>query len=70
MWELPLLESGDGAEPLLKLRHSITTTDYTVLVHQRKQVMETDGKWVAVAAAGRLALTGLARKILRSLGHA
>ncbi len=69
MWELPLLESGNGAEPLLKLRHSITTTDYTVLVYRRDQVMGTDGKWVTVAAADRLALTGLARKILRSLQH-
>jgi A/G-specific adenine glycosylase len=70
MWELPLLESGNGAKPLLKLRHSITTTDYTVLVHRRDQVMETDGKWVVAAVAHRLALTGLARKILRLLEHA
>jgi A/G-specific adenine glycosylase len=70
MWELPLLENGNEAKPLLKLRHSITTTDYTVLVYRSDEVMGAEGKWVAVAAAHRLALTGLTRKILRSLEHA
>jgi A/G-specific adenine glycosylase len=70
MWELPELESSNGATPLLRLRHSITTTDYTVLVHERSEVVGTNGKWVALTAAPRLALTGLAGKILRSLRHA
>jgi A/G-specific adenine glycosylase len=65
MWELPELESGDGyAAPLLKLRHSITTTDYTVFVHVSER---GTGRWTPLRAAERLALTGLTRKILRSL---
>ena len=34
MWELPEIEGqNENKLPLLKLRHSITTTDYTVFVH-------------------------------------
>jgi A/G-specific adenine glycosylase len=72
MWELPEV-TANGREPLMTLRHSITTTDYTVRV-----VSEDAGRpvvpgrpnrgstWVTLARAQRLPLTGLTRKILRA----
>ncbi len=62
MWELPECSAGNRAKPMLKLRHSITTTDYSVLVYAAESTEE--GRWVHVRAAERMALTGLARKIL------
>ena len=67
MWELPEIGPVKGNEtPLLTLRHSITTTDYSVLVFATKTAT-TAGRWVPVHAAERLPLTGLTRKILRKL---
>jgi A/G-specific adenine glycosylase len=67
MWELPMLEpSSDGLTPLLKLRHSITTTDYTVFVHRSARGTQK-GRWVPLRSVHRLPLTGLARKIIRRL---
>jgi hypothetical protein len=64
MWELPELASANGATPLCTLRHSITVTNYTVRVWQNVP-SGVDGKWIPRERLGRLALTGLARKILR-----
>ena len=69
MWELPKMvgthhEGADG-DPLLKLRHSITTTDYLVTVTVGSAPKCTHGAWVQVSRLSTLALTGLARKILR-----
>jgi A/G-specific adenine glycosylase len=67
MWELPPRGKGpklQSAPPIMKLKHSITTTDYSVLVfpgNLRK------GQWVPLQNAERFALTGLTRKILRKL---
>ncbi len=70
MWELPMSREKTNtgkqpaAQPLMKLKHSITTTDYSVLVfagNSRK------GQWVPLCNAERFALTGLTRKILRKL---
>ena len=78
MWELPELEasavsrSRNGAThpPLsFTLRHSITVTDYTVNVWQIKAPKQSKGKWVAVERLRKIALTGLARKILRKAFH-
>ncbi|HEX3092136.1 MAG TPA: A/G-specific adenine glycosylase [Candidatus Angelobacter sp.] len=67
MWELPEITPGKRNEtPLLTLRHSITTTDYSVFVFTT-QTATTAGRWVPVHAAERLPLTGLTRKILRKL---
>jgi A/G-specific adenine glycosylase len=67
MWELPMLEPNcDRLTPLLKLRHSITTTDYTVFVHGSAKG-DQKGQWVPLRSVHRLPLTGLARKIIRSL---
>jgi A/G-specific adenine glycosylase len=47
------------------LRHSITVTDYTVRVWRIHAAAGVRGEWVAVRQLTRVALTGLARKILR-----
>jgi A/G-specific adenine glycosylase len=66
MWELPEIRPGKRNEtPLLTLRHSITTTDYSVLVFATTATAA--GRWVAMHGAERLPLTGLTRKILRKL---
>ena len=54
-----------GPEPYLMLRHSITVTDYTVQVWRTRASTQPGGKWLPVARLKQLALTGLARKILR-----
>jgi A/G-specific adenine glycosylase len=68
MWELPACseknQKRQTLQPLMKLVHSITTTDYSVLVfpgNLRK------GQWVPLKNVERIALTGLTRKILRKL---
>src|SRR5215471_4807901 len=70
MWELPQLERTDirGKTPVLKLRHSITTTDYSILIYANGRKRPGDGVWCPLRAVGRLPLTGLARKALRRLG--
>jgi A/G-specific adenine glycosylase len=71
MWELPTLapEQVNGDAPLLRLRHSITDTDYRVAVFAtapgQLQDVATDSKWLSTLQCERLPLTGLARKILR-----
>jgi len=54
-----------STEPLFTVRHSITVTDYTVRVSRGAASGGVGGKWVPVERLGRVALTGLARKILR-----
>jgi len=56
-----------SSEGCFTLKHSITVTDYTVRVWRQPvpPQPEARGKWVAVGRLGRIALTGLARKILR-----
>ncbi|HZP21861.1 MAG TPA: A/G-specific adenine glycosylase, partial [Terriglobales bacterium] len=69
MWELPALgaEQTDGYPPLLRLRHSITDTDYRVAVFaiDAKPLQAPNAKWFTWAQCLRLPMTGLARKILR-----
>ncbi|MGA9308640.1 MAG: A/G-specific adenine glycosylase [Candidatus Sulfotelmatobacter sp.] len=66
MWELPELASSNGAgRPSLTLRHSITITDYTVHVWRGAAPSSVDGKWIPSERLRQVALTGLARKILR-----
>ena len=72
MWELPLAQTSktgsSGApwlEPVMELRHSITTTDYRVAVFEEPV---RKGKWVEREQLAHLPLTGLARKILRRAG--
>jgi A/G-specific adenine glycosylase len=65
MWELPEL-APDGVVPKvwLRLKHSITTTNYDVQVV--REGGSRIGKKFAVEQLGEIPLTGLARKILRA----
>jgi A/G-specific adenine glycosylase len=66
MWELPEIPSPDNhARPTVSVRHSITTTDYTVHVWRRATPTAVVGRWVEANSLDRIALTGLTRKILR-----
>jgi len=67
MWELPeaRVTSSTGS-PQITLRHSITITDYTVRVWYATAPSHAAGKWTPVGRLKRIALTGLARKILRA----
>jgi len=62
MWELPEIAARSKTE--IKLRHSITVTDYVVHI-SRAKVPGVGGRWVPKSRLNRLPLTGLARKILR-----
>ena len=73
MWELPEVGASDAlalepSEKRLTLRHSITVTDYTVRVLQQPAPRNPKGRWVACSRLPDLALTGLARKILKATG--
>lgn len=65
MWELPLAdEPVTRRQPIAHLRHSITTTDYKIVVYPGTGG-STDAEWIPIRKAERMALTGLAKKILR-----
>ena len=69
MWELPSLapEAINGNAPLVRVRHSITDTDYRVTVYAIPEESRGSGReerWFTPKQYERLALTGLARKIL------
>jgi A/G-specific adenine glycosylase len=67
MWELPEIAGQSGtAEAWLTLRHSITVTDYLVRVIRCPTPQGISGSWISQRRVARLALTGLARKILRA----
>jgi A/G-specific adenine glycosylase len=64
MWELPIAKVPlVGRQPIAEFRHSITTTDYKVTVYAGAG--DCEGKWVPLGKAETMALTGLAKKILR-----
>jgi len=64
MWELPRLPLPPaGREPLFRLKHSITVTNYEIAVFDTGK--PDGGSWVALKRIPELPLTGLARKILR-----
>jgi A/G-specific adenine glycosylase len=66
MWELPeIARPVNRAKPDALLRHSITLTDYRVHVW-RETADHIPGKWIALRQLRKLAMTGLARKILRN----
>jgi A/G-specific adenine glycosylase len=80
MYELPPLpqDAVQGREPLLRLRHAITNTNYYVQVYAasgpqdrglRRSVpaAKSDLHWVLTHRLGSLPLTGLARKALQRL---
>ncbi len=66
MWELPEVAGMNPAgAPWFAVRHSITVTDYAVHVWRVAPPVGVHGKWTRTDRLGRIALTGLARKILR-----
>ncbi len=73
MWELPELAGPpENDAVLLRLKHSITVTDYTVSILETSEEQARAGgrlsAWVALDALPELPLTGLCRKVLRRLG--
>lgn len=77
MYELPALpiDAAGESEPMLRLRHSITNTNYYVQIFgdtrelRREMVAkEDDMAWVRTSKLGEIPLTGLARKVLMRLG--
>lgn len=52
-------------ELMFTVKHSITVTDYTVWVWRQQASKRISGEWFARDRLARVALTGLARKILR-----
>ena len=68
MWELPEIPRPTGhSKPAFTVRHSITVTDYTVHVWGKPGPDGASGKWVSMNKLRKLAVTGLARKILRKV---
>ncbi|MEP6643613.1 MAG: A/G-specific adenine glycosylase [Acidobacteriaceae bacterium] len=64
MWEFPEIVAAD-CKSNLTLRHSITVTDYVVRVACVSiPPLDMSGKWVLESQIEKVALTGLARKIL------
>ena len=76
MMELPGigLEAVEGMEPVLRVRHSITNTNYLVEVFEGDDlraslpVDERMLEWVLGGRLREMALTGLARKVLMRVG--
>ena len=69
MWELPLLENRarQSRKPVLALRHSITVTDYTIMVFSGVCRSARKGRWISLQSVNDLPLTGLTRKVLNRL---
>jgi A/G-specific adenine glycosylase len=80
MYELPPLpqDAVSGREPLLRLRHSITNTNYYVQIYAARGTQDrglrravpsakTDLFWIRTNRLGQEPLTGLARKVLQRL---
>lgn len=63
MWEFPQCDVREE-EPAARVRHSILDTNYDVLVYSDDSAGES-GQWISTSRLPRLALTGLARKVLR-----
>jgi adenine-specific DNA glycosylase len=59
---------GEAGAPLFSVKHSVTVTDYTVRVWRQAVPDAGAGKWIASRRLGRLAMTGLTRKILLRAG--
>jgi A/G-specific adenine glycosylase len=68
MWELPKCVRAMRPQPQLRLKHSITNTDWTINVYSAKRASARSSEtWVPLKRLSRLPLTGLTRKILRRM---
>ena len=68
MWELPQFRFAARRKPLVVVKHSITSTDWTVSVFTaRGTKAPPETSWIDLEEINRLPLTGLTRKILRKL---
>jgi A/G-specific adenine glycosylase len=68
MWELPESRRELRREPLLKVKHSITTTDWSISVFaSRRTTPRQSERWIHLSEGSQLPLTGLTRKLLRKL---
>jgi A/G-specific adenine glycosylase len=80
MYELPPLpqDAVEGREPLMRLRHSITNTNYYVQIYAARgpqdrglrravPAAKADLHWTRTSKLGSVPLTGLARKVLQRL---
>lgn len=68
MWELPRSIRKPRGQALLKVKHSITVTDWKVSVFPGKaEGKDPAARWIPLADAEQFPLTGLTRKILRRL---
>jgi A/G-specific adenine glycosylase len=68
MWELPQYDRAIRREPLLVVKHSITTTDWRVQVFAGTRMkISKDMRWVTLRDVAQFPLTGLTRKILHRL---
>jgi A/G-specific adenine glycosylase len=68
MWELPESMRELRREPLLKVKHSITTTDWSISVFaSRRTTPKSSERWIHRSEVPELPLTGLTRKALRKL---
>ena len=65
MWELPEYARGIRRQPQLRLKHSITSTDWSINVYTCRASASSGETWVPLSQLARLPLTGLTRKILR-----
>ena len=74
MWELPWVSESqcDGRKPVVKVRHSITDTDYEVSVFifplEELPRGRRDGRWLSQKQWGRLPITGLTEEDTAAVG--
>jgi A/G-specific adenine glycosylase len=66
MWELPACIDRENAKVLHRAKHSITNSDYSVLVVEGRSSNVSGGKWMNTKSLREVAVTGLTRKILRA----
>ena len=74
MWELPQAPympdkpGGKQDKPILQLRHAIMQVNYRITIVSGDAPAPEGGRWVTAEEAATMALTGLARKVMRRLG--
>jgi A/G-specific adenine glycosylase len=68
MWELPESMRELRREPLVKVKHSITTTDWSISVFaSRRRTPMPSERWIDLGDVSQIPLAGLTRKVLRKL---